>query len=249
MRRTVIGIEFGASQAHAACAVASFVAGRTAISELTECSAGDDPVAVVAEWMAASADPILLALDAPLGWPAPLGKMLSEHRAGEAPTAEATALFARATDRIVGERLGQAPLEWISGRMAAFAGVAFLDDVRTRTDAEISLAWTSELDAAAAIEVLPAATLRAHRLPSSGHEDAGDTDHRYNIAVALRDRIGLPRDMGAMVASPDMLSAVVCVLAAHDFLTGQASNPGDEELARREGWIWVRDPGRGTTGL
>jgi hypothetical protein len=36
------------------------------------------------------------------------------------------------------------------------------------------------------------------------------------------------------------LDAVLCVAAGIDFLAGAALGPDDPEVARREGWIWVR---------
>jgi hypothetical protein len=46
-----------------------------------------------------------------------------------------------------------------------------------------------------------------------------------------------------MEASADVLDAVVCMLAARDFLVGEAMPPVDRNLAEIEGWIWTRDPG------
>ena len=42
----------------------------------------------------------------------------------------------------------------------------------------------------------------------------------------------------------DVLDAIVCVLAGQDFLTNKAQPPAAESLdvARKEGWIWVRGP-------
>ena len=43
-------------------------------------------------------------------------------------------------------------------------------------------------------------------------------------------------------AQPDVLHAVLCLLAGVDFLSREAVAPEPERvaLARREGWIWVR---------
>ena len=45
-----------------------------------------------------------------------------------------------------------------------------------------------------------------------------------------------------MVDNADALDAGLCVLAAVDFLLGRAMKPQDEEMAEKEGWIWVRRP-------
>ena len=43
-----------------------------------------------------------------------------------------------------------------------------------------------------------------------------------------------------MENSADALDAGLCVLAALDFLWGNAMEPEDQQKARKEGWIWVR---------
>lgn len=39
----------------------------------------------------------------------------------------------------------------------------------------------------------------------------------------------------------DALDAVIWLLVAQDFLTGKAMPPNERALARKEGWIWVRE--------
>lgn len=57
--------------------------------------------------------PTLLALDAPLGWPIPMGDLLSRHWAGEClpGDADASHLFRRGTDRFIADTLGKDPIE------------------------------------------------------------------------------------------------------------------------------------------
>ena len=43
-----------------------------------------------------------------------------------------------------------------------------------------------------------------------------------------------------MVDNDNALDAGLCVLAAVDFLRGSVMEPGDQEKARKEGWILVR---------
>jgi hypothetical protein len=43
-----------------------------------------------------------------------------------------------------------------------------------------------------------------------------------------------------MTNNADVLDACVCVLAARDFLANEAAEPGNPDLAKREGWIWCR---------
>jgi hypothetical protein len=242
MQRTIIGVEFSASSGRVCCAQGSFADGRTAVTEIEECSGGEDTAAVVAEWIRSSPHRALIALDAPLGWPAALGTMMSEHRAGQALEGRPEELFRRRTDHFVGALMGEHPLGVGVDRIAAYAALAFLEDLRTSSESAIPLAWSRDADAAAAIEVFPAATLKAHRVDARGYRSAAETDLRFNLVVALRDRIRLPGDVGMLVGDPDVLDAAVCVLAAHDFLVGSACEPEEDGLARTEGWIWVRDP-------
>ena len=46
-----------------------------------------------------------------------------------------------------------------------------------------------------------------------------------------------------LVRSDHLLDAGVCTLAAADFVSGEVIAPVDLRRAKREGWIWVREPG------
>jgi len=52
----------------------------------------------------------------------------------------------------------------------------------------------------------------------------------------------LSHNLDLLLDNPDVLDAVVCVLAGRDFLCGNARPPEHMDLALKEGWIWVRDP-------
>jgi len=67
--------------------------------------------------------PTLLAIDAPLGWPAPLGRALVGHRAGQAFKADAKEAFNRLTDRVLCERTGKRPLDVGADRIARWIWV------------------------------------------------------------------------------------------------------------------------------
>ena len=46
-----------------------------------------------------------------------------------------------------------------------------------------------------------------------------------------------------MPQDDDALDAVVCILAAHDYMVGKCVEPGAGDGVReKEGWIWVRAP-------
>jgi Protein of unknown function (DUF429) len=76
----------------------------------------------------------LLALDAPLGWPADMGAALVQHRAGAPIDVQANMLFRRETDRYVARKLRKTPLDVGADRIArtAHAALKLLADVGGR---------------------------------------------------------------------------------------------------------------------
>ncbi len=199
------------------------------------------PATVLAAWLAE--DPgALLALDAPLGWPVDLGDALVGHRAGDPIEAPSERLFARATDHEVHARHGRMPLEVGAGWIArtARATLTLLDEVRRATGLPIPLAWSpDDLHAAAAIEIYPAATLIAHGHALPGYKVPG-SPARGAVVQKWPDAVVVPPSLDLVALNTDVFDAIVSVLAGADFVAGAARAPDDVELARREGWIWVR---------
>lgn len=182
---------------------------------------------------------VLLALDAPLGWPKPLGCQLVGHMAGEKIPEKSDALFRRATDRFVKDTYDMQSLDVGADRIARTAHSA-LELLDYLGDGAIQLANNENFQGVSAIEVYPAATLKAHKLKWRGYKKSEDTDSREEILQGLKIR-GLPDDIHSKAkASADVLDALVCILAGIDFLEGNVEPPRNIELARKEGWIWVR---------
>lgn len=190
------------------------------------------------------AERVLVAIDAPLGWPAALPLALANHSAGEAVRAEKSELFSRETDRFVRRAVGKKPLEVAADKIARATHTALeiLARMRAESGRPIPLAWTPSFGGAAAIEVYPAGTLKARGLPSSGYKTQKEKEKgvRREIARALRNEI--PDLRQHIDATSDQFDACLCLLAARDFLEAETFQPEDEERARREGWIWVRKP-------
>jgi len=188
---------------------------------------------------------VLLALDAPLGWPRALGRSLCEHSAGEFMCESSDLLFSRTTDRSVQQRFKKRPLEvgaaWIA--RTAVAALRLLREIGDASGRSIELAWDPTLrDGVWAIEVYPAATLAVHGLPTSGYKKRSDTAvrEREKILLGLEGSLAMAGDRSLVLSNADALDAVVCVKAGVDFLDGVCPGPDDEEEAVREGWIWVR---------
>ena len=197
----------------------------------------------IADWVT-GAGRCLFALDAPLGWPEAMGSELGRHRAGAKIATRPNDFFRRETDRDIQRRFGKTPLDVGADRIArtAHAALTLLDEVRQITGREIPLAWRPlDIPELSAIEVYPAGTLLAHRLPASGYKKPGQRRVRSVILDALDDRLALPEDPERMLSDADCLDAVLCILAAGDFLSGQAVMPPESPSTHKEGWIWVRD--------
>ena len=186
---------------------------------------------------------VLLALDAPLGWPQPLGDALVSHEAGEplSKSADPDLMFMRETDRRIHRNIGKKPFSVGADKIArtAHAALSFLERL------QIPLAWgPANLAPVSAIEAYPTVTLSEHGfLPDTTYKNAGGRKNRENIIGDLKTKMKLCGDTEKqMLNSDDVLDAVVCVLAAADFAKGDAAPPENMKLAKKEGWIWVRKP-------
>jgi predicted nuclease with RNAse H fold len=207
--------------------------GVVTISRCTICAKKHPPAALASEWLD-RCDSVLIALDAPLGWPRALGARLQSHRAGAVLGREANELFRRATDDEIYGRLGKRMLDVGADRIArtAVAALELLDCLRREAGRPIPLAWAPNGDATwRAIEVYPAATRIAH----------GAADHGGSLE-GLGDLLDCSTVEPAVLASKDAVDACVCALAAADFLLGRAVAPPHLETALVEGWIWAPAP-------
>ena len=213
---------------------------------VTLAALGDAPGSV-ARLAAAAAGPgpALFCLDAPLGWPAALGRSLAPHAAGEAlAEAEPNRLFRRATDEFVRRRVGKRPLEVGADRIArtAAAALGVLAELRALRAEAIPLAWSPALAASAAIEVYPAAVLLARQLPASRYKPAAARGLRAEILEGLAAELQPGGHRELLLDKADVLDAALAALAGVDFLAGHCPSPADRGLAEREGWIWIREP-------
>lgn len=228
MNASIIGIDCATKPNKVGLALASASGDDFVVDDVSDAAAKKLPAVIVNRWIKArrmDGRPIILALDAPLGWPEPLARELARHRAGEKVDSHPNALFQRRTDQFIRERTGKIPLEVGANLIArtAHAALLFLDDLRKELNEAIPLAWEPAISGLCAIEVYPAATAKVH----------GTLD------------IAGPSGPAHLLANGHVQDAMTCALAAHDFLTGYALPPEtgeDRRLARKEGWIWVRDP-------
>ena len=222
--------------------------GRLWVQEAMCCAKGDDLAVLIADAVAGDR-PALLALDAPLGWPAPMGETLSWHQAGApfgSPILSDDRMFSRETDLEIRQRFRKRPLEVGADRIArtARAALRLLAELEARRNKAVPLAWQPGIvDGVCAIEVYPAATLRSRSIPTKGYR-LQPKARRSVVQALAKEFVELPPLVQKMAANPHLLDALICLVAAADFAMGNVRPPPTEQhmTARREGWIWARDP-------
>lgn len=241
----LVGIDCATVDAKVGLALADYRQGEVRICESTLCTRESSAAVRVFEWVRGAQRPALLAIDAPLGWPVPLSRALTSHHAGEGLVASANEMFRRQTDRFIREKLFKTPLDVGADRIArkAHAALRLLADIGHQLGRPIPLAWRPQFLGVVAIEVYPAATLVAHGFRSKGYKKRDQLAERREILVALSGEVDMGSLMTTIEKSADAVDAVVCLLAAKDFLGSRAMPPEDTTLAEREGWIWAA--GRG----
>lgn len=243
MPTTIIGIDAATQPKNIGLARGQLDAERIQLTHVRTPRSAPDLHETLASWCDG---PTLLAIDAPLGWPRPLGQGLQAHRAGEHLAGQGAALFTRGTDRRVHRELGKKPLEVGADRIARTAHVtlAHLSELRARLGLEIPLLWGPALTGVGAIEVYPAATLLSRGVACNGYKGPDGGARRRSIVDAVAPLLGLrlPAVIDGMVGSDHLLDAALCVLAGADFLAGEARPPDADEVedALAEGWIWFR---------
>jgi len=243
---TIVGVDCATDARRVGLALGTWNGHRTVLEKALPGASVGSVAGTIGDWLAPSGR-ALLAMDAPLGWPEPLGRELHAHQAGGSLGTPPNLMFRRLTDRAVKSEIGKQPLDVGADRIArtAHAALSLLDDLRRRTGEPIPLAWQPQFsDRVAAIEVYPAGTLAACQVAGRGYKPPEHMDRRAVLVNWLAGEITLPDDPSPFLESADVLDAALCVLAGADFLCGAALAPDQQEMAtvRREGWIWVRRP-------
>ncbi len=189
-------------------------------------------------------EPILVAIDAPLGWPVALGDMLKTHAAGKYIARKKDELFRRCTDEVIRGITRKAPMEVGADRIAraAHSALEVLHQLRAGLERELPVLWTVRGDLDGVIEVYPGAMLKAMGISPNKYKEPHQVEAREQIAKALH---AIAPRLGKYVSQKaDIFDACLCLVAAADFLAGRCRAPTAVELpfAEREGWIWVRSP-------
>lgn len=251
-RTGIIGVDAATQPNRMGLALGELVDGRCRVLEVV--TKPRRPMEQVAAWIDGGPETVLLAVDAPLGWPVALGESLFPHRAGQAltvPRGEARRLFRRHTDEVIHGLVGKLPLEVGANLIArtAHSILCRLQEIPARSERAhpLEMAWEPPgTPGCSLIEVYPAATLLAVGASTKGYKakSASGRAARVKILTTLQDEMELKCDPDLLLETDDGLDAAVCVLAGADFLRGMAVAPGVDqaELVRKEGWIWCREP-------
>ena len=242
----IIGVDCATDPRKVGMAWGMWAGGKGTVHEMT--SAGPD--LSPANWISQRIQQhrtcaCLLALDAPLGWPAAFGFALAGHNAGQAIPTQPVNFFRRETDRFINRTIGRRPLDVGADRIArtALSALQLVAQVSNRVGLDIPLLWGPEMPCGlAAVEVYPAAVLQVLGLPASAYKEDDQRPVRARILEGLSAQMELPQDLTPALDDADILDALICVLAGIDFLAGRAMPPEDLDLAMKEGWIWVRQP-------
>ncbi len=213
------------------------------------------PVEVAADWIRSFVDDsrVLIAIDAPLGWPdAMRSEKFVRHSAGERMDVCADELFMRATDRQIRSRFNKTPLSVGADKIArtAHSALNFLSELSGKVNLDsLPLAWSPsdvQRSAVSVIEVYPAATLLAHNVSTDNYKSKDPTIRgracRRIIDSLSESALTLRVSIDSVARNDDTVDAAVCVLAGLDFLAGNSEEPEGHllEQAKRESWIWTK---------
>nr|WP_067292444.1 DUF429 domain-containing protein [Marinobacterium profundum] len=244
MEIVIIGIDCATDPKKVGLAKSVLKDGQLCLESAEQGCSGMNIATHIVQWISVPS-PTLIALDAPLGWPSSLGDSLAPHSAGMPIEYPGNLLFRRETDRFIKSRIGKQPLDVGADRIArtALAALAILARLRELTSNPIPLAWNPALQQTSAIEVYPGGTLLSHGLPYQSYKNnsAEQRQMRAQIIEGLSALIEIP-DPAPLLSKADTLDAVICCLAAADFLRGTTLPPENQSLAEKEGWIWVKAP-------
>lgn len=246
---TLIGLDAASQRDKFGFAIATYRAPLVQIEEagcLAQGKPKGDQLSRIASVIGAGLEygRVLIAIDAPLGWPRSLGQVVDSHRAGEATGMGKNEMFGRRTDQLVKAQGKPHPLEVGADKIAraTHEALTVLSLLRQESGLALPLVWSAGFNGAGVIEVYPAASLRAHGLAFTGYKKPEHKSVREAIAARLEPR--MPALIDHCAGDSNAFDACLCLLAAADFIEGTSVGPPaeHEDEARKEGWIWLPTP-------
>lgn len=210
--------------------------------------------------------PTLLALDAPLGWPVAMRRVLAESAAGPVPgiPEDASLFFRRCTDRFVARKTGKTPqsvgASWVASLM--HTALRLIDLIAKECGERTSMGGTaltrdnSFSENVHFIEVYPALAGPLFLGNQSSWKKVGEKldgfrEKNWEIAEErLRKRLRIDFALGDGVETDNErfrdhgVDAILCAWIGFRFLQGECVSPQRNETETsaddlaREGWIW-----------
>lgn len=145
MQTTIIGIDCATQPNRVGLALGTSTGESLTLERVCVGSKKQSPLQITSSWSKGSSGAVLLALDAPLGWPQPLANELPGHQAGAEVNRGPDVLFRRTTDCFIRKRLELRPFEVGADKIARTAHTALklLGCLRRELGVEIPLAGGS----------------------------------------------------------------------------------------------------------
>ncbi|MEG3638033.1 DUF429 domain-containing protein [Magnetococcus sp. PR-3] len=246
--RLILGVDCATQWARMSVAVGHWNNTRLTLQQtLTASDLNDDNWQKLVDQLSHLQTPLILAMDAPLGWPFPFMNQLFHHQAGEPLQGSANDLLRRMTDKVVRQHLGKTPLDVAADRIArtAHEALRMIGLIRS-SHPEVAMLWhPAETPKIGLLETYPAAVIRQRGYASQGYkkEDAHAKQTRLQMVKAVAEEIDMPAHLHTVMSQTDHdLDALLCLLATKDFLQGKALPPPKDHLAqiKKEGWIWFQ---------
>src|SRR6187200_1344882 len=98
----IVGVDCATDDEKVGVALGEVEGGHVTVLDVRVCSLEARAARVIGDWLTPpDGGRALVAIDAPLGWPAALGTTLSAHKAGMVVGVHPNTLFRRETDRFV----------------------------------------------------------------------------------------------------------------------------------------------------
>lgn len=239
---SIIGVDCATDKRKAGIAYGEFSGDIPVLKKVTVSQGKKEPADIIST-IVEGHKPVLFAFDSPLGWPKEMAHVLYEHKAGEPISVDANSLFNRETELFIKKVIGKKPLEIGADRIARTTKwtLDLLDELRKKLEYDIPLSWNfNEILPASVIEVYPHATLLSRRIDTKGYKNNKNIDQRKDILKELQNYIKIEANKNKITKTSHNLDAVICVLAASDFLRGDCIPPPEELSVEKEGWIWIR---------
>jgi predicted nuclease with RNAse H fold len=239
---SIIGVDCATEKKKVAIGYGIFSGDKPILKKVVISEGKEEPVDVICK-LVKKVKPVLFAFDAPLGWPKEMAHILTEHKAGEPIYVDANSLFNRETELFIKKVIGKKPLEIGADRIARTTKwtLDLIDALRKKLGYDIPISWDhNEILPASVIEVYPAATLLSRNINIKGYKSKNNSESRIQILKKLESYIKIDEDKKKIIETSHKLDAVICVLAASDYLRGDCIPPPEELSVEKEGWIWIR---------